>query len=95
MRRYYEGKQYGSGIVIDQVARIVFGLYGAVALLIPLVVLNFIQSVNYRILAATIFVIVFSVQLAVLSKASNQELVSATAGYAAVLVVFIGSSTVS
>lgn len=95
MRRYYEGKQYGSGIVIDQAARIVFGLYGAVALLIPLVVLNFIQSVNYRILAATIFVIVFSVQLAVLSKASNQELVSATAGYAAVLVVFIGSSTVS
>jgi hypothetical protein len=96
MRTTFKGKeQYGRGIVIDHAARIVFGLYGAVALLIPLVVLNFIQSVNYRILAATMFVLVFSLQLAILSNASNQELVTATAGYAAVLVVFIGSSTVS
>ena len=87
-----EGRHYGHWTRIDITARVLFGIIGIVSLLVPLVALTFIQSTNYRLLATTGFVIVFVLVLALLSVASNQELVGATAAYAAVLVVFVGST---
>lgn len=63
-----------------------------IALLVPLVVLTFIQDQNYRLLATTLFVIVFVLSLTFLSVASNQEVIASSAAYAAVLVVFVGST---
>jgi hypothetical protein len=82
----------GRGSFVDVSARVLFGLCGAISLLIPLVVLTFIKSVNYRLLATILFVLTFVLMIALLSDANNQELVGATAAYAAVLVVFVGTT---
>lgn len=87
-RQNYDGR----GSRVDNIARVLFGLCGAISLLVPLVVLTYIRSTNYRLLATTLFVLVFVLLMAFLSDANNQELVGATAAYAAVLVVFVGTS---
>ena len=85
-------QRYGFWSRIDTTARIVFGIIGIVSLLVPLVVLTFIDSTNYRLLATTGFVILFVFVLALLSGVNNQELVGGAAAYAAVLVVFVGTT---
>jgi hypothetical protein len=77
---------------IETCSRLIFGVFAAVALLTPLVALTFIQNTKWRLFAATTFVLGFVLILTFLTKASNQEMASATAAYAAVLVVFIGSA---
>ena len=82
----------GKSKAVDSVARVIFGIFGGLILLVPLVVLTFIQSNHYRLLATTFFTFAFVLFLAFFSKASNQELIATTAGYTAVLVVFVGSA---
>ena len=82
----------GKSDSVDQIARIIFGLVEGLILLVPLVVLTFIQSNHYRLLATTLFTSAFVVFMLIFSKASNQELIAAAAGYTAVLVVFAGSA---
>jgi hypothetical protein len=88
MREDYPGRMSA----VDTIARIIFGLSGGVLLLIPLIVLTFIKSTNYRLLAVSLFVLMFVALISVFSRASNQELAGATAAYAAVLVVFVGAA---
>ena len=78
--------------IVDKIARIMFGILGGVVLLVPLVVLTFIENNHYRLLATTLFTFVFVLFMAFFSDASNQELIGATAAYTAVLVVFVGSA---
>jgi len=82
----------GDPYVVDKIARIMFGILGGVVLLVPLVVLTFIENNHYRLLATTLFTFVFVLFMAFFSDASNQELIGATAAYTAVLVVFVGSA---
>jgi hypothetical protein len=79
-------------MAVETTARIMFGFFGAILLLVPLVVLTFIANIHYRLLATTLFALVFAIILSIFSKASNTELAGATAAYVAVLVVFVGSS---
>jgi hypothetical protein len=69
-----------------------FGIVGGVILLVPMVVLTFIESNHFRLLATTLFTLAFVIFIASSSTASNQELIAATAGYTAVLVIFVGSA---
>ena len=82
----------GKSNAVDTIARIIFGIVGGLMLLVPLVVLTFIENNHYRLLAATFFTLAFVLVIAGFSNASNQELIAATAGYTAVLVVFVGSA---
>ncbi|KAK0635832.1 hypothetical protein B0T17DRAFT_517386 [Bombardia bombarda] len=90
------GKPQSSGIrispQIDAATRILVALGGGAFLLAPMYALTYIQVQKYQLITITLFVIVFAVTLATTSKASNQELLAATAAYAAVLVVFISQS---
>jgi hypothetical protein len=52
----------------------------------------FITSVTYTLVTIVLFVLVFAICLSITSKASNQELLAATAAYAAVLAVFVGNA---
>ena len=83
---------FGRGTTVDGLARLLFGIFGGLLLLIPLVVLTFIHSIHYRLLATTLFTFIFVVILALFSNASNVELIGSVAAYAAVLVVFVGSA---
>ena len=75
-----------------KMARLMFGLWGAGALLVPLVALSFIEGTHYRLLATCAFVMSFVVILTFLTDASYQDLMGAVAGFTAVLVVFMVST---
>jgi hypothetical protein len=77
---------------VDNFARILFALIGGIFLLAPMVAMAYITSTKYLLVTTVLFVLIFAVILALSSKASNQELVAATAAYAAVLVVFVGNN---
>jgi hypothetical protein len=63
-----------------------------VFLLVPVAALVFITPTNYLLFTTVLFVVIFSVVLGLVFKASNQELVAATAAYAAALFVFVGNN---
>ena len=77
---------------VDNIARIVFALIGGVFLLAPMVALAYSQRMLYLIIITVLFTLFVSVALGLVSRASNQELLAATAAYAAVLVVFVGNA---
>lgn len=54
--------------------------------------LTYISVQTYQLITVALFVLLFAVVVALATKAGNVELVSSTAGYAAVLVVFIGQN---
>lgn len=60
--------------------------------MVPLASMAYITAKRYLILSAVLFVLLFAIILALTTTASNQELAAATAAYAAVLVVFVGSN---
>ena len=72
-----------------------FALFGGLFLLVPMIALAYITSKKYLLVTTVLFVLIFALSLGYLSKGSNQELVGATAAYAAVLVVFVGNSITS
>lgn len=77
---------------VDNFARIMFALFGGIFLLVPMIAMAYINATRYLLIATVLFVLFFAFILALSSKASNQELVAATAAYAAVLVVFVGNN---
>lgn len=87
-------RKYGQHISpsADALARILFALFGGVLLLIPLAAMAYITAKKYLVMTATLFVLFFAVTMALATVASNQELATATAAYAAVLVVFVGTN---
>jgi hypothetical protein len=72
-------------------ARLLVAFIGCSMLLVPIIVLFFIKDLLWRILALVFFVIIFG-GLISLSKASPTETMIGVATFAAVLVVFVGST---
>lgn len=77
---------------VDRFARLLVSLTGGAFLLVPMYALTFIQEQRYQLVTVGLFVIFFAVVVALATKATNQELLGATATYAAVLVVFISQT---
>lgn len=57
--------------------------------------LTYVRVQKYQLITAVLFVLFFAVVVALASKATNQELLGATAAYAAVLVIFINQNPAS
>ena len=57
-----------------------------------MITLAYITSKTYLIITTSFFIAVFAAALGLFSKGLNQELIGATAAYAAVLVVFLWNS---
>ena len=75
---------------VDTLARLAVTLVGGAFLLAPMSALTFISTPKYQLITVVLFVMLFAVVLALgAGNASNQELLGATAAYAAVLVVFV------
>lgn len=89
MLKFFKREPRHVSPVVSMTARIGIALMGGVCLLVPMVVLVWVERYEFRILATVLFVLSFAVLVALISKASNQELLGATAAYAAVLVVFV------
>ena len=77
----------------DAVSRFLFGLLTGVCLITPMVVLLG-QEKNRpsQLTTVSISIVVFSLLVALASRASPQEMMGASAAYAAVLVVFVSTS---
>lgn len=78
--------------VIDSIARIIFASLGGVFLLAPMVALSYCKEKLYLIIITALFTLFVAILLGLISRASNQELLAATAAYAAVLTVFVGNA---
>ena len=76
----------------DKLAGFLVALVGGAFLVAPMVELTYVRTQKWQIVSVVLWVLVFSLAVAMTSKAKNVELLGATAAYAAVLVVFIGQS---
>jgi uncharacterized membrane protein len=54
--------------------------------------MTFVLNQNWRLVISSVFVLGFATFISSFSKASNQEVLAGSAAYAAVLVVFLGTT---
>jgi uncharacterized membrane protein YfcA len=78
--------------VVDSLARFIMAFTGGASLIIPMLIMSFDPSRNKSLITVSVSVLLFAVFLSSGIHASNQETLVATATYAAVLVVFVGTS---
>lgn len=76
----------------DKTARVLIALTGCAFLIGAMYALAYVQEKKYQLMTVVLFVVPFAVVLALGSGASNQEVLAGTAGYIAVLVIFVSQS---
>lgn len=54
-------------------------------------VLSYITALKLALVTTFVFTVVFSIAVSVFSRASNDQIITATAAYGAVLVVFVAN----
>ena len=75
------------------ITRFVVAILASAFLVIPLAVLSHQSSQEAHLITVSVSIVVFSLLVSMLSKASNEQIMAASAGYAAVLAVFISNAT--
>ena len=78
---------------VDTLARFIVAITGGLSLVVPMLVMRLDEHLKKSLITVSVAVILFSILTALMFKASNVETLAATATYAAVLVVFVGTST--
>ena len=73
--------------------RFIMAISGGVALLVPMIVMVLNPSQNKSLITTCVAVSVFAIIIALISKASPENVLGITAAYAAVLVVFVGTGS--
>lgn len=93
-KEYEEGRppRHVSGLV-DGLARFIMAITGGVFLIVPMIVMTLGPSQTKSLVTVSVAVVVFSLLLSLGIKVSNIETLVSTATYAAVLVVFVGTSS--
>jgi VIT1/CCC1 family predicted Fe2+/Mn2+ transporter len=79
--------------LVDGLARIIVAITGGVFLLVPMIIMTWATDAHVRLIIVSIAVLWFAISVALVSKATNQELIGATAAYSAVLVVYVGTTS--
>ncbi len=75
-------------------SRLAMALFGGLALIVPMLITTLHQTKLTTLLTTSLFVAAVAVALAWwMEDAQNKDIIAATAAYAAVLVVFVGSGT--
>ena len=74
------------------ITRFLVALLAGAFLVIPLVVLSYQSSSQTHLITISICIVIFSLLVSLVSRASNEQIMVASAGYAAVLVVFLSNS---
>ena len=78
---------------VDTLARFIVAITGGLSLVIPMLVMRLGETLPKSLTTVSVAVILFSALTSLMFKASNVETLAATAAYAAVLVVFVGTSS--
>ena len=74
------------------ITRFVVALLAATFLVVPLIILSHQSSSTTHLMTISVCIVIFSLLVSLASKASNEQTMAASAGYAAVLVVFLSNS---
>lgn len=72
--------------------RFAMAIAGGLMLIVPVLIMMLVPSRTTSLVTVSIAVLIFSVLVAFTSTAKPQEVLAATAAYAAVLVVFVGTN---
>jgi hypothetical protein len=78
-------------ILVHGLARFIIAFISGASLIVPMVVMSLHKSLTKSLITTSIAVLLFAA-FASLIQAQNSEIITATAAYAAVLVVFVGVS---
>ena len=78
---------------VDKMARFIIAFAGGAALVVPMLIMN-LPSTNKTksLITVSLAVTLFATMISLAMRASNTEILVATATYAAVLIVFVGTS---
>ena len=78
--------------IAECMTRFVVALLAGAFLVVPLVILSHQSKNEAQLITVSVCIIVFSLLISLVSKASNEQTMVASAGYAAVLVVFLSNN---
>jgi VIT1/CCC1 family predicted Fe2+/Mn2+ transporter len=93
-REYGEGKvPRGVSTPVDRLARFLVALTGGSFLIVPMVIMSLNASQVKSLVTVSLSVLLFTLVLSFVVRVSNVETLVATATYAAVLVVFVGTTS--
>lgn len=92
-RAMFDRSYQNTARVAEAATRFFVAVFAGSFLVVPLVVLSFQTSKESHLVTVSVCIVVFSLLVSLLSKASNYETMAASAAYAAVLAVFISDNT--
>jgi hypothetical protein len=78
---------------VDKLARFVIAFAGGASLVVPMLIMTLHQTKTKSLVTVSMAVTLFAAAMSLVICASNAETLAATATYAAVLVVFVGTSS--
>jgi VIT1/CCC1 family predicted Fe2+/Mn2+ transporter len=79
--------------IVDGLARIIVAITGGVFLLVPMVIMTWATDAHVKLIIVSVAVLWFAISVALVSNATNQELIGANMAYSAVLVVYVGTTS--
>ena len=79
--------------LVDRLARFIVAMTWGLSLVVPMLTMRIHQNTTKSLITTSVAVLLFSGIVSIGFKASNSETLGITAAYAAVLVVFVGTST--
>lgn len=78
---------------VDRFAQLILALIGGGSLIVPMLVMSIHASKTKSLITVSVATFIFSFLLSMALRLQNNDVLAATAAYAAVLVVFVGTST--
>lgn len=75
---------------VEKLARFIIALFGAISILVPMIIMSFHRSRTEALITTSVSVILFAMCCSFTLNTANDQTLAATAGYAAVLMVFVG-----
>jgi hypothetical protein len=93
-KEYDEGKAPKEvSVFVDRLVRFIVASVGGIFLIVPMIIMTLGPSQTRSLVTVSVAVTVFALMLSFGVRVSNAETLVSTATYAAVLVVFVGTSS--
>jgi hypothetical protein len=86
-------RQYAESKWVDTLGRLIIAVLGGAALLVPIIIMTDRIKQKWRLVTVGVAVAIFGLVLSIGTRATNQEILGASAAYAAVMVVYIGTAS--
>ena len=78
---------------VDKLARFLVAFLGGASLVVPMLIMSLNQDQKKSLITTSVAVVLFTAAISVNFEASNENTLAATATYAAMLVVFVATSS--